>query len=521
MTKEYYQKKWLNFYTSNEYMQNKVNIVFNNWELNKESFLKSPEVTNKGIKFSNDFGYSYFCEFSVEIIIMIFCTMLKPNMKIGLGFDIETPEQIRKNVLNLFAQQGVQVYVFEKNSPCSETNLRDLLKIDRKLNGGIYFDYDQIEESWYIKFLDVEGVLVPIKIQQKLVDSLSELNLSLGNYLNLNNSINVSYDKVFENSFSKHKLFNFLQVDDFFSNLKIEYAIQNEIFEKKFNTVTKLLNLNTTNSKVMMLNHNISLLKSKFKSNDERSDLLVLVNKKNQLKIYNKVSGKLIEIENDLIAFLYIDFMIGYWRNAKIDNKLVVLPLNAKKYVINLLESYSINYAYENQIHNERDVLFSYNQGLFSTGVNDGFNYDNLKFLFFYIYMTNEYKIKGDFINYKTNQLLNVYNLHLYDQIKISFDKIFLKKMDLIFSVGQKFTKTQEIVKIIKHNYESYGYFYLYTIILSDDSRVIYLYDIDDAKMIINVEFMNNMNKMKVQNKIKFEELKNKATDAVKFAKKF
>lgn len=499
MEKDEYQALWNKFYKYESKEKSKLSDIFANWNLEKEKFLKSPSVYNDGISFYNDFGYSSFSLFILSAISTIVAKQAIEVIRVSgvkhavprvfLAFDKNINKTWIKSLIKIFNRFKLNVFTLSSPENTNETVVREILKIDN-FSRSIYFSENEMTKSGKIQIFNEKNQLFTFEENTKLIELLINFSEEI-NYDFSDQTKVISNQKISMHFISKSVAQFEKMIPAYKKDLVISGKFYDELNQSIFFNIVQKLGYKYRYSKAV----NIGIIEKSFnvwsflRVYNPKPDIMFLNNKKNMLDIYLKINGVLKHISQDFIAFLYIDFLFSFWKkNDKLKKGAVLISIETSRRVIELLENYKIPYYFENHKIYEKNVLFSYSNMQFSSGLYDNFNRNNILFLVTVIQMLNTYKSKNDLINYKYRQSEEIYSNYSHLIYKIKFPKEKIMNVFEIFKPGKKITKNNSISKVDEINYESYSKNYLVSFYLESGSHILIFYDNKLQKMVFKLE---------------------------------
>lgn len=494
MNEKDYYSIWTNYFKNQPEELEKTKIVFNNFKVNSEWFLKLPQITKKGILFSDDFGYSSFNELTVLKICQEICYRLFRKMNLFIAFDKGIKNRLKNNVIRLFSQFGHVIYTYPETFELDENTVRRAFMLN-KFNGGIYFKFDDYDKKWYLKIFDNEGYLLDARKQANFLNKLiyNDKDIILSSEIRINE---LSYNKVFYLENNEDKYF-----DKFSFHNNKNFIID---FECKVNRDK----INLTN-----LFNNLGFLNNQ--NTRKKAELIWHLNSESQVSAQAMIKNKLVDLSTNDLIFIYSDYMRHLWEGKKI-----LLPLNTTEEVILYLEKNKIDYIFEDELCNEKDIIFYASANQFSSGYDYSFSLNNIDFIANLTYLLGAYSKKNNLLDSKIDTFHKEYGLFSSEKLSYSFNLELESELDNIFRVNQAFTKNLFISEITRWTYEDIHNKFIYKIKLNDSSVLKIWYKKKQKKLNILVESFNDPKRNFLTNQFKFQAIKNNINKIVSLIKK-
>ncbi|WLP85357.1 MAG5620 family putative phospho-sugar mutase [Mycoplasma seminis] len=496
---------WYNLYSNEkiidvsfEYFIRDIDNLFPNNE-----FYKRPKATIQGIEFDslNQYGFSNLNLYTLLNVVDIFEEINKVNgffrkkAKILFSLDDDKlyPSVLKNSLIRYFKNQKHYVYGFDvqKINQFIFQAAVDTLEFDF----SIFISYNAANKKYYLQIYKGRELL-NLQQQEALIDALfvNKKHFMLHTALDV---IVLNVNKIIDSKI-KHVVSRYLNSDnklDYYSNLSVYLMVEDNnfeyILERFFSQVNiKYSKLNPLLNKDLLSTSSVIFWRW-LRTANYKADLIIIFDKNQNLKLVVKTKEGYVNLNNDEIAYLFINSQYLYWKQNKLleENKLFI-PLNAASFVIQTLENYKINYKYEDQIQSASNVLFAYNLG-FSNSIDCKLNYDSIEFLINFCFMLWNYKENNNLFTFKykkMNDITKFLYLHTY-QIK------------------KDVKNTAQIFEYIQNNPSAFGKYKVAKLkaINYENDQVIYFFKLELKAKHHYSEMYFTYNKLNDQNEIKIE----------------
>ncbi|QZE12102.1 MAG5620 family putative phospho-sugar mutase [Mycoplasma sp. Ms02] len=495
---EKYRSYWVKYYNNDSKHNKNVEAIFSNWENNKDDFLKSPKITNEGIEFSLDFGYSNLNPLTIDLIITKIMKLQNKHGKIFLAVEQGVSSKIKDNIVRILKQYGNAVYAYSESDKYSEISVRQAF-LATEFVGGFYIHKNITTNKWNLKVFNSTGNLVSIDSLKKLVSNLNEFFpvISYHSEYKINE---LSLNKITSHSYQKLDPFNY------FSNFNPIKPLSVYI-NSKDNHLNFVLDLAFKNSKISI---DTPLTKKSFFT---KYDYNIDINKDQSISITYKKGLSKIEVKQDYQVFFFLETMFSIWKD-RLDsiNKVAITP-EVSEFIKQHIENLDLTLVSEFNLHNENEVVWSFGQNTFSSGLAFNFCRDNITFLMFLITILAQFK-DNDLLEYKINYVESNFDKYDYITDDFRFDISLIEEFKNVFIVGQNFTKQTEISNVENIYTDHKKIYYLQKITLSDGSYVKIWFDKKTNKLTLKIE-SKKVHLSKIKNAAKLHQVYNRAEEAI------
>ncbi|MHA3828524.1 MAG5620 family putative phospho-sugar mutase [Mycoplasma sp. Z1473D] len=466
---------WYNLYRNNNIIDlsfegfvREIDNLFPN-----NSFYTRPKATIYGIEFSDlgQYGFGNLNIYTLVNLIDIFDNTYvstgifrkKARVLFATDNDANYPEVLRNYFISYLRDKKHLVYGFnvpQVNKFVFQSAI-DSLDIDY----AIYLKYNSASNKYYLQIHSGKNIL-SIEEQEKLINELYTWKKHFI-FSNKNDVITLNINKVIDSNI-KNVLSRYVNREnklDYYSTLSVYLMVEDEgsayILERFFNQVNiKYSKLNPMMNKDLLSQSPIVFWRW-LRTANYKADLIIILDKQGDLKLITKTKEGYVTLNDDEIAFLYINSQYLYWKQKDyLQNEQIFIPMNAADFIISNLENYKISYKFENEISDANNVLFAYGQG-FSNNLDMNLNFDNLEFLFNFCFMLLNYKENNNLFTFKYKKMteashftsLNIYNLKKTKEDMQMLFEFLLENPD---ALGK-----YKIEKMRAINYQNNKYIYL------------------------------------------------------------
>ncbi|MFV8483390.1 MAG5620 family putative phospho-sugar mutase [Mycoplasma sp. Z473B] len=469
---------WYNLYRNNnlidfsfEHFVREIDNLFPN-----NTFYTRPKATVYGIEFNslNQYGFGNLNIYTLLNLVDIFDTIknksviFRKKARILFATSDETvfPSDLKQYLTSYLKDKKHFVYGFnvsQINQFVFQSAINSL-----EIDYAFYLSFNECNNKYYLQiYLGKE--LISLETQDELITQLYQWKkhfVFMNNYelitLNINKVIDSNIKKVLARYVNRENKL------DYYSTLSVYLMIEDPsssyILERFFNQVNiKYSKLNPLLNKDLLSPSPIVFWRW-LRTANYKADLIIILNKNNDLKLITKTKEGYVTLNDDEIAFLYINSQYLYWKQKELlKNEHIFLPMNAADFIISNLENYKIQYKFENELSDPNNVLFAYGQG-FSNSLEMNLNYDNLEFLFHFCFMLLNYKENNNLFTFKYKKMTEASHftsLNLYSVKKTSSEMRAV--FDYLLTNPDTLGK-YKIVKLKAINYDSNKYEYLYNL---------------------------------------------------------
>ncbi|MEE3928295.1 hypothetical protein V2E24_01765 [Mycoplasmopsis ciconiae] len=513
------EKKWLEFYEHDSNFKERLINTFKHWNINQSTFMQFPSVTNEGIVFGDFIGYAQANEYVISLICAKLSTLLKDNNNLLICFDQLIESNIKSKVIKIFKQQGHNVYGFAPEQKISEAIIREAFKIDI-LDGGLYFKYDKLTNKPIIKLYDKDGKMQNYQKVIKLVSDLYLFEYPL--YYHANDDITqLSYNKIVDLYFNNKQNNTIFKINkhDKKINAKIIAHVDNQNsllpFEKNI----------TKNSFSLSYSKKLNFWVNKIKflaaiKNKNNYDVIIFIDSKQNVDFFVKNTNKFKKIKSDLFAAIYLDYIYQNWKNENQTNKSVFVALNASNFIKNEINNLSLQLTYENQNINEEDIIFKYDNNIFTSGIKNNMSDDLLDFINYSTLLLQNYKNNNNLISLKIKEKEKRQKDFLSKNFNFKIPPQKLEGIFKMFSVNSYFSNENIITQVNIHKYKNNKYLFLLSLEINKQHWLHFYYSPKKHIISVDLNYNKDHNKKNINNFIEFIKLYFAISKVIKNLKK-
>ncbi|WP_416738373.1 MAG5620 family putative phospho-sugar mutase [Mycoplasma sp. 005V] len=469
---------WYNLYQNNnlidysfEHFVREIDNLFPN-----NSFYTRPKATIYGIEFDslNIYGFGNLNIYTLLNLADIFDTnhnksgLFRKKARILFSSSSEDifPSSLTQHFISYLKDKKHFVYGFNVDQVNQFVFQSAINSLD--IDYAFYLTYSSSNNKYYLQIYSGKG-LISLDEQEELITQLYQWkkHFILSNNHEL---ITLNINKVIDSNIKKvlNRYVNRENKLDYYSNLSVYLMVEEQsdtyILERFFNQVNiKYSKLNPLLNKDLLSPSPVVFWRW-LRTANYKADLIIILNKNKELKLITKTKEGYVTLNDDEIAFLYINSQYLYWKQkGLLENEQIFIPMNAADFILSNLENYKIKYQYENELTDPNNVLFAYGQG-FSNSSEMNLNYDNLEFLFNFCFMLLNYKENNNLFTFKYKKMTEASHftsLNLYNIKKTAAD------MNTVFEYLLANPDTlgkYKIEKLKAINYDSNKYQYLFNL---------------------------------------------------------
>ncbi|WP_416755180.1 MAG5620 family putative phospho-sugar mutase [Mycoplasma sp. VS42A] len=368
---------------------------------------------------------------------------------------------------------------------------------------AFYLNFNPCNNKYYLQIYSGKG-LISLDEQEELITQLYQWKKHFI-FPNNHELITLNINKVIDSNIKKvlARYVNRENKLDYYASLSVYLMVEDDsasyILERFFNQVNiKYSKLNPMLNKDLLSPSPIVFWRW-LRTANYKADLIIILNKHNDLKLITRTKEGYVTLNDDEIAFLYINSQYLHWKQkGLLENEQIFIPMNAADFIISNLENYKIQYKFENELSNANNVLFAYGQG-FSNSLEMNLNYDNLEFLFNFCFMLLNYKENNNLFTFKYKKMteashftsLNTYSVKKnVAEMQVLFDYL-IANPDVLGKY--------KIEKLRAINYDSNKYQYLFNLRLKTKHNKNNIYvSFNKSTNQVEFKFETNINLYKI-----------------------
>ncbi|WP_322958462.1 hypothetical protein RRG49_00415 [Mycoplasmopsis felis] len=418
-------KNWYSFY----YDQNIIHLTYKEFLLKINDNLlnlKNPRITFDGIEFLNNNIYEL-NSFNIYYLIILIDIYLSENInkrkkQIFLGKDNNI--DLEKIILlkKFFNKNNIKVFEYNISYVNDFIVLNTLSDMDLDL--AIYLYKNEINNKYYLKIYNKDGLLSKEKINElinkshnfdkeiKLSENKDSIQLNIDKFLNY--YINKNNNHITKSEFKQDVLNIKITIEDpkseyILLNLlrKFGYLVKRNI--QKFKWETKIKKYLWIYFK--WLNYNLN-----------KYDLLIYIDKFNQLSIYLKIKNKFILIKDEELTYLYINYYYLTWKQNKVlERNKIFIPHYTSSSILNLLNNFNIPYDFLNNLKTNEVLLANQNK-FFSSEIDKYLSFNNVQFVLNFCFILSSYKNNNNLLDYKFLKMKKYINKYIVKNYSTKFE---------------------------------------------------------------------------------------------------
>ncbi|MFV8499556.1 MAG5620 family putative phospho-sugar mutase [Mycoplasma sp. VS424B] len=368
---------------------------------------------------------------------------------------------------------------------------------------AFYLNFNPCNNKYYLQIYSGKG-LISLDEQEELITQLYQWKKHFI-FPNNHELITLNINKVIDSNIKKvlARYVNRENKLDYYASLSVYLMVEDDsasyILERFFNQVNiKYSKLNPMLNKDLLSPSPIVFWRW-LRTANYKADLIIILNKYNDLKLITRTKEGYVTLNDDEIAFLYINSQYLYWKQkGLLENEQIFIPMNAADFIISNLENYKIQYKFENELSNANNVLFAYGQG-FSNSLEMNLNYDNLEFLFNFCFMLLNYKENNNLFTFKYKKMTEASH---FTSLNTYSAKKNVAEMQVLFDyliANPDALGKYKIEKLRAINYDSNKYQYLFNLRLKTKHNKNNIYvSLKKSTNQVEFKFETNINLYKI-----------------------
>ncbi|MFV8472643.1 MAG5620 family putative phospho-sugar mutase [Mycoplasma sp. SK341A] len=504
---------WYNLYQNNnlidfsfEHFVREIDNLFPN-----NSFYTRPNSTVYGIEFNSldQYGFGNLNIYTLLNLADIFETthnksgLFRKKARILFATSEESifPANLGQYLTSYLKDKKHFVYGFNVSQVNQFVFQAAINSLD--IDYAFYLNFNPCNNKYYLQIYSGKG-LISLEEQEELITQLYQWKKHFI-FPNNHELITLNINKVIDSNIKKvlARYVNRENKLDYYASLSVYLMVEDDsasyILERFFNQVNiKYSKLNPMLNKDLLSPSPIVFWRW-LRTANYKADLIIILNKHNDLKLITRTKEGYVTLNDDEIAFLYINSQYLHWKQkGLLENEQIFIPMNAADFIISNLENYKIQYKFENELSNANNVLFAYGQG-FSNSLEMNLNYDNLEFLFNFCFMLLNYKENNNLFTFKYKKMteashftsLNTYSVKKnVAEMQVLFDYL-IANPDVLGKY--------KIEKLRAINYDSNKYQYLFNLRLKTKHNKNNIYvSFNKSTNQVEFKFETNINLYKI-----------------------
>ncbi|MFV8476736.1 MAG5620 family putative phospho-sugar mutase [Mycoplasma sp. BRA290] len=504
---------WYNLYQNNnlidfsfEHFVREIDNLFPN-----NSFYTRPNSTVYGIEFNSldQYGFGNLNIYTLLNLADIFETthnksgLFRKKARILFATSEESifPANLGQYLTSYLKDKKHFVYGFNVSQVNQFVFQAAINSLD--IDYAFYLNFNPCNNKYYLQIYSGKG-LISLDEQEELITQLYQWKKHFI-FPNNHELITLNINKVIDSNIKKvlARYVNRENKLDYYASLSVYLMVEDDsasyILERFFNQVNiKYSKLNPMLNKDLLSPSPIVFWRW-LRTANYKADLIIILNKHNDLKLITRTKEGYVTLNDDEIAFLYINSQYLHWKQkGLLENEQIFIPMNAADFIISNLENYKIQYKFENELSNANNVLFAYGQG-FSNSLEMNLNYDNLEFLFNFCFMLLNYKENNNLFTFKYKKMteashftsLNTYSVKKnVAEMQVLFDYL-IANPDVLGKY--------KIEKLRAINYDSNKYQYLFNLRLKTKHNKNNIYvSFNKSTNQVEFKFETNINLYKI-----------------------
>ncbi|MFV8468288.1 MAG5620 family putative phospho-sugar mutase [Mycoplasma sp. VS292A] len=504
---------WYNLYQNNnlidfsfEHFVREIDNLFPN-----NSFYTRPNSTVYGIEFNSldQYGFGNLNIYTLLNLADIFETthnksgLFRKKARILFATSEESifPANLGQYLTSYLKDKKHFVYGFNVSQVNQFVFQAAINSLD--IDYAFYLNFNPCNNKYYLQIYSGKG-LISLEEQEELITQLYQWKKHFI-FPNNHELITLNINKVIDSNIKKvlARYVNRENKLDYYASLSVYLMVEDDsasyILERFFNQVNiKYSKLNPMLNKDLLSPSPIVFWRW-LRTANYKADLIIILNKHNDLKLITRTKEGYVTLNDDEIAFLYINSQYLHWKQkGLLENEQIFIPMNAADFIISNLENYKIQYKFENELSNANNVLFAYGQG-FSNSLEMNLNYDNLEFLFNFCFMLLNYKENNNLFTFKYKKMteashftsLNTYSVKKsVTEMQVLFDYL-IANPDVLGKY--------KIEKLRAINYDSNKYQYLFNLRLKTKHNKNNIYvSFNKSTNQVEFKFETNINLYKI-----------------------
>ncbi|WP_416373862.1 MAG5620 family putative phospho-sugar mutase [Mycoplasmopsis felis] len=156
--------------------------------------------------------------------------------------------------------------------------------------------------------------------------------------------------------------------------------------------------------------------------NLNKYDLLIYIDKFNQLSIYLKIKNKFILIKDEELTYLYINYYYLTWKqNQVLERNKIFIPHYTSSSILNLLNNFNIPYDFLNNLKTNEVLLANQNK-FFSSEIDKYLSFNNIQFVLNFCFILSSYKNNNNLLDYKFLKMKKYMNKYIVKNYSTKFE---------------------------------------------------------------------------------------------------
>ncbi|MFV8481102.1 MAG5620 family putative phospho-sugar mutase [Mycoplasma sp. 653B] len=504
---------WYNLYQNNnlidfsfEHFVREIDNLFPN-----NSFYTRPNSTVYGIEFNSldQYGFGNLNIYTLLNLADIFETthnksgLFRKKARILFATSEESifPANLGQYLTSYLKDKKHFVYGFNVSQVNQFVFQAAINSLD--IDYAFYLNFNPCNNKYYLQIYSGKG-LISLDEQEELITQLYQWKKHFI-FPNNHELITLNINKVIDSNIKKvlARYVNRENKLDYYASLSVYLMVEDDsasyILERFFNQVNiKYSKLNPMLNKDLLSPSPIVFWRW-LRTANYKADLIIILNKHNDLKLITRTKEGYVTLNDDEIAFLYINSQYLHWKQkGLLENEQIFIPMNAADFIISNLENYKIQYKFENELSNANNVLFAYGQG-FSNSLEMNLNYDNLEFLFNFCFMLLNYKENNNLFTFKYKKMTEASH---FTSLNTYSAKKNVAEMQVLFDyliANPDVLGKYKIEKLRAINYDSNKYQYLFNLRLKTKHNKNNIYvSFNKSTNQVEFKFETNINLYKI-----------------------
>ncbi|MFV8468805.1 MAG5620 family putative phospho-sugar mutase [Mycoplasma sp. MV126] len=504
---------WYNLYQNNnlidfsfEHFVREIDNLFPN-----NSFYTRPNSTVYGIEFNSldQYGFGNLNIYTLLNLADIFETthnksgLFRKKARILFATSEESifPANLGQYLTSYLKDKKHFVYGFNVSQVNQFVFQAAINSLD--IDYAFYLNFNPCNNKYYLQIYSGKG-LISLDEQEELITQLYQWKKHFI-FPNNHELITLNINKVIDSNIKKvlARYVNRENKLDYYASLSVYLMVEDDsasyILERFFNQVNiKYSKLNPMLNKDLLSPSPIVFWRW-LRTANYKADLIIILNKHNDLKLITRTKEGYVTLNDDEIAFLYINSQYLHWKQkGLLENEQIFIPMNAADFIISNLENYKIQYKFENELSNANNVLFAYGQG-FSNSLEMNLNYDNLEFLFNFCFMLLNYKENNNLFTFKYKKMTEASHFTSLNTYSVKKN---IAEMQVLFDyliANPDVLGKYKIEKLRAINYDSNKYQYLFNLRLKTKHNKNNIYvSFNKSTNQVEFKFETNINLYKI-----------------------
>ncbi|MFV8475201.1 MAG5620 family putative phospho-sugar mutase [Mycoplasma sp. Z663] len=504
---------WYNLYQNNnlidfsfEHFVREIDNLFPN-----NSFYTRPTSTVYGIEFNglDQYGFGNLNIYTLLNLADIFDATnnksgffrKKARILFALSDESIFPSNLGQYLTSYLKEKKHFVYGFNVSQVNQFVFQAAINSLD--IDYAFYLNYNSCNNKYYLQIYSGKN-LISLEEQDELISQLYHWKKHFI-FSNNHELITLNINKVIDSNIKKvlARYVNRENKLDYYASLSIYLMVEDNsasyILERFFNQVNiKYSKLNPMLNKDLLSPSPIVFWRW-LRTANYKADLIIILNKHNDLKLITRTKEGYVTLNDDEIAFLYINSQYLHWKQkGLLENEQIFIPMNAADFIISNLENYKIQYKFENELSNANNVLFAYGQG-FSNGLEMNLNYDNLEFLFNFCFMLLNYKENNNLFTFKYKKMTEASHFTSLNTYSVKKNANEMQEVFDYLITNPDLLGKYKIEKLRAINYDSNKYQYLFNLRLKTKHNKNNIYvSFNKSTNQVEFKFETNINLYKI-----------------------